>query len=244
MRAQRAREKKKKKKILQSFSESMCPCFRVPTPYFCLTLHCTNMNPLRVKDVFQSPQDFHPLESIEPFRIPREHEVFKATFTTDEFRAFWSKERVAFQWEYRSERGFRDISKDDPNELLPVYRKAEQGARGKPRRYDWSFKFCCRRNRPVKDLTIGRASVGTNCPVYIRMQKLVCDDRVQVEYSWRHNHDVSAKAKALLPVGNNERNWTKAKIAEGLDWKGIRNQLRPSEEVLQSVILMTLIAQT
>ena len=36
-------------------------------------------------------------------------------------------------------------------------------------------------------------------------------------------------------MGVNERNWIKEKVASGLDWKGIKNELRPDEEMLQSV---------
>ncbi|KAG0045534.1 hypothetical protein BGZ83_009265 [Gryganskiella cystojenkinii] len=60
------------------------------------------------------------------------------------------------------------------------------------------------------------------------MRKLVAEDRIQVEYSWRHNHDTSSEAMAKLPNGYNELQWTKAKVAEGLDWKDIKGQCRSS----------------
>jgi hypothetical protein len=192
------------------------------------------MNPLQIKDIFLKPNDFHPAEPVEPYPIPRgpeSPELFVASFNFDDFRSFWSTERVAFQWEYRSEGGRRDFLNQIGTTLLPVHTTKHDGRPGTPRTWDWSFRFRCRRHRPPKDLRIRRESIGTGCQVYIRMKKAVNEDRVQVEYQWRHNHDISAKAKALLPVGNNELSWTRFKVAEGMDWKGVKHQLQPSEEV-------------
>ncbi|KAI8601365.1 hypothetical protein EDD21DRAFT_289906, partial [Dissophora ornata] len=41
--------------------------------------------------------------------------------------------------------------------------------------------------------------------------------------------------RALLPLSTNEIEWIKSKVEEGLDWKGIKKKLRPSEELLQSL---------
>jgi len=196
------------------------------------------MNPLKIKDIFLQSTDFRPAETVEPYPIPRAHDsprLFTATFTFDEFRSFWATERIAFQWEFRSEGGRRDFAQQVGSTLLPTYVPRE--GRGKPRQFDWSFRFRCRRHRPPKDLAIRRESVGTGCLVYIRIRKPIRQDTVQVEYFWRHNHDVSAKARAMLPVGKNELNWTKSKIAEGLDWMGIKTQLQPSEDVLRQLEL-------
>jgi hypothetical protein len=67
------------------------------------------------------------------------------------------------------------------------------------------------------------------------MKKLVSYDVVEVEYDWCHNHADSAQAKSKLPLGRNELEWTKAKIASGQDWKAIRSQLRLSKESLDLV---------
>jgi hypothetical protein len=67
------------------------------------------------------------------------------------------------------------------------------------------------------------------------MRKLVSCDVVEVEYNWCHNHADSAQARAKLPLGKNELEWTKSKIATGQDWKAIRSQLRLSKEVLDLV---------
>ncbi|KAF8938963.1 hypothetical protein BGZ58_011028, partial [Dissophora ornata] len=195
------------------------------------------MTPLKVKDVILFPTEFDPLAPVERHPFPRNRDslnVFNACFTIDEFRVFWSQERVAFQWELCSERSAREaLFNRGPDDELPVYGRPS-GGRGKPRIFDWSFKFACRRQRPGKALVIGRGSVGTSCGANIRIQKPVGDDRVIVEYHWRHNHDDSVKARALLPLSTNEIEWIKSKVEEGLDWKGIKKKLRPSEELLQS----------
>ncbi|KAF9343102.1 hypothetical protein BGX34_007218 [Mortierella sp. NVP85] len=38
-----------------------------------------------------------------------------------------------------------------------------------------------------------------------------------------------------MPMGTNERNWIQEKVASGLDWKGIKDELRPDEETMQSL---------
>lgn len=152
-------------------------------------------------------------------------------------RSFWHNERVSVQFEYRSEGGGgRDIKTDieSMDKELPVF-KGVPGARGAPKKYDWTFRFRCRRHRPRKQLGIGRESVGNNCPVQIRMRKLVSCDVVEVEYEWCHNHADSAQARSKLPLGKNELEWTKAKIASGQDWKAVRSQLRLSKEALDLV---------
>lgn len=156
-------------------------------------------------------------------------------------RSFWAKERVAQQWDHRSEVSNRAIKRyvDNPDELLPIFNMSAtgKGSRGAPKRYDWSFLFRCRRHRPPQILKIGRDSVGTRCPVYIRIRKHVLRDEVEVTYCWHHNHDDSAQTRAKLPLGKNELEWTKARIAEGQDWKGIRAQLRLDKLTLDMVLL-------
>lgn len=95
--------------------------------------------------------------------------------------------------------------------------------------------FRCRRHCPGKVLVIDRSSIGTACPVYIRMMKVVGWDEVQVEYHWHHNHDESAEARANIPMGRNELSWIKLMVAEGLDWKAIRGQLHLDNSALQKV---------
>ncbi|KAK3804607.1 MAG: hypothetical protein JOS17DRAFT_94558 [Linnemannia elongata] len=192
------------------------------------------MSRLRVRDVFLSSNDFDPRQAVEPYPMSGEERVWKRKLSGDEFRSFWYNERVAVQFEYRSEGGGgRDIKTDSESmdKELPVF-KGVPGARGAPKKYDWTFRFRCRRHRPRKQLGIGRESVGNNCPAQIRMKKLVSCDVVEVEYEWCHNHADSAQARSKLPLDKNELEWTKAKIASGQDWKAVRSQLRLSKEAL------------
>ncbi|KAF9353528.1 hypothetical protein BGX34_011511 [Mortierella sp. NVP85] len=106
--------------------------------------------------------------------------------------------------------------------------------RGRSREFDWTILYRCRRERPAKQLKIRRASVGTGCPASIRFQKLVGQDRVIVKYHRHLNYDTSAESQALIPMGANDRNWIKFMVSRGLDWKGIKNELRPDEETIQS----------
>jgi len=193
------------------------------------------MNGLKVKDIFLDPKDFDPRQTVEPYPISRDKVKWTHTFTCDDFKTFWHQERIAFQFEHRSEGGCtRDIPSDKPDHLLPVYQK-RSGSVGRPKANDWSFIFRCRRHRPSKVLLIDRVSVGTGCPVFIRMTKLVGLDGVQVEYQWRHNHDDSATARAEIPMGRHELDWIKLMVAEGLDWKSIRARLRLDNRSLQKV---------
>ncbi|KAI8357387.1 hypothetical protein B0O80DRAFT_496160 [Mortierella sp. GBAus27b] len=43
------------------------------------------------------------------------------------------------------------------------------------------------------------------------------------------------ESRSVLPSGINELNWVKEKVSRGLDWKGVKSLLRPSEENLQSL---------
>ncbi|KAI7832857.1 hypothetical protein BC939DRAFT_9268 [Gamsiella multidivaricata] len=108
--------------------------------------------------------------------------------------------------------------------LLPLHITVP-GTNGRPKTYDWSFRFQCRRHGPPRPLALNRPSVGTGCPVEIRMKKFVGMDAVLVDYRWQHNHDLSAQTLSNMPMGANERNWIKLKVAEGSDWKGIRTML-------------------
>lgn len=152
-------------------------------------------------------------------------------------KSFWHQERVAFQFEYLYEGGCtRAIPIDKPDHLLPTY-QTQQGSIGRPKTNDWSFIFRCRRHRPSKVLVIDRSSIGSACPVYIRMTKFVGRDEVQIEYHWCHNHDDSAAARANIPMGRNELVWIKLVVAEGLDWKSIRARLRLDKNSLQKNII-------
>ncbi|KAG0018916.1 hypothetical protein BGZ82_000305, partial [Podila clonocystis] len=191
------------------------------------------MSGLRVKDIFLDPKDFDPRQTIEPYPISREKETWTRSLSPDEFKSFWHQERIAFQFEHRSEGGcIRAIPTDKPDYMLPIYQK-QRGSVGRPKTNDWSFMFRCRRYRPGKVLVIDRSSIGTACPVYIRMTKVVGRDEVQVEYQWRHNHNDSAEARANIPMGRNELIWIKLMVAEGLDWKSIRARLRLDKSSLQ-----------
>ncbi|KAI8349830.1 hypothetical protein B0O80DRAFT_428851 [Mortierella sp. GBAus27b] len=116
-------------------------------------------------------------------------------------------------------------------EELSRYRVRQQG--------ESSPTACCpkkkKRSRKEKTLAINRDSVGTGCPANIRFRKLAGEDKVEVTYNWRHNHDTSMESRSLLPSGINELNWVKEKVSRGLDWKGVKSLLRPSEENLQSL---------
>ncbi|GAB5585491.1 hypothetical protein Unana1_00391 [Umbelopsis nana] len=103
-----------------------------------------------------------------------------------------------------------------------------------PRRlYDWTLKHECRQWDQGQQLTLKRDSVGQGCPVYIRMRKLVDEDRVEVEYYWEHNHSTEPKARSVFPLGPNELHWVRRMIQEGHEWKAIKKKLHPDEEHLQ-----------
>ncbi|KAI8362450.1 hypothetical protein B0O80DRAFT_100408 [Mortierella sp. GBAus27b] len=197
---------------------------------------------LTIGDILPYNPTFDPLKPIHPHPIPRDQgspHPFVATFTLSRFREFWSAERVAHQWLPCSEKNSRDIvfgNKENLHQPLVVQRKKSGYSRaGRPRQYDWTFKYACRRSRKEKTLAINRDSVGTGCPANIRFRKLAGEDKVEVTYNWRHNHDTSMESRSLLPSGINELNWVKEKVSRGLDWKGVKSLLRPSEENLQSL---------
>ena len=197
--------------------------------------------PLAIKDILPFSSDFDPLQSVRSYPIPREQGApcpFITTLTCEEFRTFWSIERVAFQWVTSSEKNSRDIfkNKENRNQLLPAKKDSRYSGYGRPCKYDWTVKHDCRRGRQEKTLAIDRDSVGVRCPATIRFRKLVGQEQVEVVYNWRHNHDTSMESRALIPQGANERNWSKEKVSRGLDWKGIKGILRPSDENLQSVM--------
>jgi len=157
------------------------------------------------------------------------------------FRAFWARERVAQQWVIRPE-GNRELTQKSgrPEDLLPIYNASKRGANspGTHKKYDWSLVFKCRRFRKSPEqLIIKRNAVGQGCTASIRIRKPVLQDRVEVEYNWRHSHEDSPKVRAHLPLGNNELAWTKARVAEGQDWKGIKANLRLDKATLDMVLL-------
>ncbi|OAQ33601.1 hypothetical protein K457DRAFT_28823 [Linnemannia elongata AG-77] len=138
---------------------------------------------LRLKDIFLSPDAFDPLKPVEPYHIPPGLTTWTQTFTGEEFRSFWHNERIAIHWEHRSESTNRHLTpaKLSYDELLPIHNATELGAIGKPRKYDWSFRFCCRRHRKPQELAIDRDSVGTECPASIRMKKIVLENKLEDE---------------------------------------------------------------
>ena len=144
---------------------------------------------------------------------------------------------MAVLWEHRSEKSNRDITpkKLGYDALLPIFNATEDGVVRAPRKYDWSFRFCCRRFRDPKILTIGRESVGTKCPASIRMQKVVLQNKINVVYERVHNHPDSPQDRAQMPMGHNEISWIKARVVEGLDWKAIRARLRLDSKTLAKV---------
>lgn len=196
--------------------------------------------PLTLGDVLPYSSAFDPLQSVQPYPIPRDHGApcpFLTTFTVEEFRQFWNTERVAYQWIQSSEKNSRSIfnNKENKDQQLPAQKENEYSGNGRPRKYDWTVKHACRRNRKERTLAIDRDSVGVGCPATIRFRKLVGQERVEVVYQWRHNHDTSMESRALIPQGPNELNWAKEKVSRGLGWKAIKTILRPNEETLQSV---------
>ncbi|KAF9079983.1 hypothetical protein BGX27_005820, partial [Mortierella sp. AM989] len=193
------------------------------------------MSGLKLKDIFIDPNDFKPRDLVVPYPFPREQEVWMVRFAPEDFRAFWFQEQTAIQFVPCSERGpNRDIRKLPSDTLLPLHISVP-GTNGRPKTYDWSFRFQCRRHGPPRPLAIDRPSVGTGCPVEIRMKKPVSMDAVLVDYQWQHNHDLSAQTLSNMPIGTNERNWIKLKVAEGSDWKGIRAMLRMDENSMSVI---------
>lgn len=196
------------------------------------------MSNLRVKDIILFSDDFDPRNLITPFAISMEQDVWKVTLTGEEFKTFWHTERSALQWQLRTESGFRHIplKKENANDLLPIHTKIP-GSVGRPPKYDWSFRFCCRRHRPPSSLQIKRDSVGTSCAAEVRMRKLRDQDAVEVEYQWRHSHDDSAKARSKMPLSGTELEWVKKMAADGFDWKAIKARLRLDNWSLRQVSL-------
>jgi len=194
---------------------------------------------MRVRDIILFTDEFDPRVLVEPFSFPKEQDVWRATFSGEEFKAFWHTERAALQWQRKAESGFRHIptKKENADDLLPIHTKIS-GSVGRPPAYDWSFRFCCRRHRPPSQLVIERASVGSGFPAEIRMRKLRDKDAVEVEYHWRHNHDDSAKARSAMPLSGIELEWVKMVAADGLDWKSIKARLRLDNWTLRQVILL------
>ncbi|KAK3810386.1 MAG: hypothetical protein J3Q66DRAFT_391483 [Benniella sp.] len=146
-----------------------------------------------------------------------------------------SRERVAHQWRECPEKNYKFIvdNKENLDRQLPTYSQTYPG-RGKPRQFDWTIKYLCRRQPGRRQLTVKRDSVGNGCPAYIRIQKVVGEVKVTVEYHRRHNHDNSTESRAGLPTGTNERHWINEKASSGHDWRHIKNELLSSDEDLQS----------
>ncbi|KAI8357056.1 hypothetical protein B0O80DRAFT_99886 [Mortierella sp. GBAus27b] len=194
------------------------------------------MTSLTVKDILHYSTNFDPHVPAIPYPIPAEApDPFEMSLTFDAFRQFWEQERTAFQWEACPEGNARPIlGKENPDQPLPVHSEAYPG-RGARRQFDWTIKYRCRRARSAKQLKIHRESVGKACPASIRIQKPIGEGRVIVRYYRHHNHDTSAESRAHMPMGTNERNWIKGKVASGLDWKGIKHELQPDEETMQSL---------
>ncbi|KAI8362209.1 hypothetical protein B0O80DRAFT_95336 [Mortierella sp. GBAus27b] len=202
-----------------------------------LPLHLHAMALLTEKDVLEFSTNLDPHVHTDPYPIPADApDPVVMNLPFDEFRRFWYRERTAFQWEACREKNAKSItnSKGDPDHPLPTHSTAYLG-RGRPRQYDWTVKYRCRHRRPAKLLKIHRDSVGKGCPVTIRLQKPVGEDRVMVKYFRHHNHDTSPESRAAIPLGINERNWLKAKVDSGLNWKGIKNELLPDEKTMESL---------
>jgi hypothetical protein len=65
---------------------------------------------------------------------------------------------------------------------LPLYtRRLHDGQRGRPYEFDWSMKHICRHGDPEKTLPSGRDSVDQGCQVYIRINKKMNHDRVEIK---------------------------------------------------------------
>ncbi|KAF9158622.1 hypothetical protein BGX20_003308, partial [Mortierella sp. AD010] len=193
--------------------------------------------PLLLKDILCLAVDLDPFATINPYPFPRNHDsphLFRQIFTCDEFRTFWHHERNAFQWKYFSERNSRSFynEKFDPETPLPT---PTVSSTGRPRSFDWSVKFVCRQHDQEKALLVKRESVGKDCPVTIRIQKLCGQDLVAVEYYWVHSHATGIDAKSRLPLGKSEAHWAKKRIMEGHTWKGIRQILTPTEEMMDQL---------
>lgn len=155
------------------------------------------MAQLRVKDILLQPEDFDPRMLYMPNNISRNNEMWAAKMSIEEFKTFWHQERTAFQFEYRPEGGCNtDLLKGDSDALLPIFNpnRPYGGTPGGQKRFDWSFRFSCRRYRQGKDLTIKRQPIGQKCPVSIWMKKPVGKETVLIEYKWRHNHADSGEA--------------------------------------------------
>lgn len=115
--------------------------------------------------------------------------------------------------------------------------------------YDWSEHLICghaRKHRDERkpDLSPSKrrpnrhhGSVKNGCSAYIKLKKLVNEDKVRIEYAWEHNgHDVSSvkgMAGSMLPRAVKE--WIETRVDEGLDWRSIKPLLRLDAEMLTRV---------
>lgn len=103
---------------------STLPC--ISTPFHLPFSTHPSMSGLKVKDVFLDPKDFDPRQTITPYPISRENETWTQSLTPDEFKSFWHQERIAFQFEHRSEGGYnRAIPTDKRDHLLPTYQSKQ-----------------------------------------------------------------------------------------------------------------------
>jgi hypothetical protein len=195
------------------------------------------MTGLKVKDILLHPNDYDPTILYTPNVISQESEKWESTLSLEDFKSFWHRERTAIQFVHRSEGGCnRDLLKSDPDDLLPAYRSnGYGGSTSAPKRNDWSFHFSCRRHRKPTNLSIDRDSIGTSCPVEIRMKKPVGKEVVNVLYKWRHNHDDSGAARSRIPLGRNELSWTIKQACSGMKWASIRVLLRPNKTSIRQV---------
>jgi len=170
---------------------------------------------------------------------------FERVLTTAEFRDFWTNERLAHQWEPKTDPNNRSwfsvqdkYTQEELDAPLP-YRSIVETTRrtkvGRPIMYDWSLQFLCRRHRVRKTLATGKESVGSGCPVNIQIHKLVGQDKISIVYYWKHSHEDSLRAWSLLPIGRNERIWLTMLAERGHSWQTAEAQLRPSEELMTQV---------
>ncbi|KAI8595199.1 hypothetical protein EDD21DRAFT_420903, partial [Dissophora ornata] len=193
---------------------------------------------LKVKDIVAEDPDYHPHLIITRFKTdtnPPPALPYKETMPPAKFCDFWANERHACQWEHSPTRHnsswFKTgCTREELEALLPDKLQAQLDGLSRPGpqiAYDWSVLFLCRRHRQTRVLPTKRESVGRDCQAQIRIRKLVGQDKIEIEYHWKHSHDDSIQVWSYLPLL-----WVNQQVKSGHKWTSIQSMLRPDPELM------------
>lgn len=135
---------------------------------------------------------------------------------------------------------------DSASEPPPAKRRrhSERGAV-----YEWTEKLACDhagkyRDRKKSDLSPSKrrphrthGSIKCGCNAHIWIRKQLGSDQIDVEYHWQHNGHTPRSIKDMRESRMSERVklWVDSRIAEGLDWRSIKDLIRIDDEILDKV---------